>query len=28
LKNCAIDPVPRGWDKPSDHVPIMIEINL
>lgn len=26
LVNCTIDKDPRGWDKPSDHTPIMIEI--
>lgn len=27
LKNCVIDSAPRGWEKPSDHTPIMIELN-
>jgi exodeoxyribonuclease-3 len=27
LQTCQIDPEPRGWDKPSDHVPVMIEIS-
>lgn len=27
LISCAIDAKPRGWDKPSDHTPIMIEID-
>ncbi len=26
LVNCTIDRTPRGWEKPSDHTPIMIEI--
>ena len=26
LKNCEIDAKPRGWEKPSDHTPIFIEI--
>ena len=26
LQNCWIDKEPRGWDKPSDHTPIIIEI--
>ena len=26
LKSCTIDKEPRGWDKPSDHTPIIIEI--
>lgn len=26
LEACAIDETPRGWDKASDHTPIMIEI--
>lgn len=26
LVNCTIDRTPRGWDKPSDHTPIIIEI--
>lgn len=26
LITCQIDKTPRGWDKPSDHTPIMIEI--
>lgn len=27
LKNCAIDKTPRGWEKPSDHTPIYIELD-
>lgn len=26
LINCTIDKTPRGWDTPSDHTPIVIEI--
>lgn len=26
IQNCTIDKTPRGWDKPSDHTPITIEI--
>ena len=26
LENCEIDQTPRGWDKPSDHTPIIIQI--
>lgn len=26
LVGCAIDAGPRGWDKPSDHTPITVEI--
>ena len=26
LKDCRIDRTPRGWEKASDHTPIMIEI--
>lgn len=26
LINCTIDKEPRGWDKPSDHTPITIEL--
>jgi exodeoxyribonuclease-3 len=28
LQSCEIDPAPRGWEKPSDHVPIFIELNV
>jgi len=28
LQSCDIDPAPRGWEKPSDHVPIFIELNV
>lgn len=24
--DCRIDSTPRGWDKPSDHVPVIVEI--
>ncbi|MCC7304872.1 MAG: exodeoxyribonuclease III [Alphaproteobacteria bacterium] len=26
LVSCTIDKEPRGWDKPSDHTPVIIEI--
>ncbi len=26
LLSCTIDTAPRSWDKPSDHVPVMIEV--
>lgn len=26
-KNCWIDPKPRAWEKPSDHTPIILEID-
>ncbi len=26
LVACEIDPTPRGWEKPSDHVPVWIEL--
>ncbi len=26
IQNCTIDKTPRGWERPSDHTPIMIEI--
>ncbi|NJO43196.1 MAG: exodeoxyribonuclease III [Cyanobacteria bacterium CRU_2_1] len=25
-KDCVIDRQPRGWEKPSDHVPVIVEI--
>ena len=28
LQSCDIDAGPRGWEKPSDHVPIFIELNV
>ncbi len=28
LVTCEIDPGPRAWEKPSDHVPIWLELNL
>jgi exodeoxyribonuclease-3 len=28
LKGCVIDRHVRGWDKPSDHVPLIIELDL
>ncbi len=27
LQKCWIDKTPRGWDKPSDHTPILIELD-
>lgn len=27
-KNCAIDVTPRSWEKPSDHAPVIIELEL
>lgn len=27
LLSCSIDTEPRGWDKPSDHTPVMTEIS-
>lgn len=27
LKSCTIDKTPRGWDRPSDHTPIIVEIS-
>ena len=26
VKNCEIDKAPRGWDRPSDHTPIIVQI--
>jgi exodeoxyribonuclease-3 len=26
LQACEIDPAPRRWEKPSDHVPILVEL--
>ncbi len=26
LKSCTIDTTPRGWDKASDHTPILVEL--
>ena len=28
LATCEIDSAPRGWEKPSDHVPIVAELSL
>jgi exodeoxyribonuclease-3 len=28
LQTCEIDTAPRGWEKPSDHVPIWIELSV
>jgi exodeoxyribonuclease-3 len=28
LQACEIDAAPRGWEKPSDHVPIFIELSV
>lgn len=27
LQNCTIDRTPRGWEKASDHTPVILEIN-
>lgn len=27
LQSCTIDTGPRGWDKPSDHTPVIIEVS-
>jgi exodeoxyribonuclease-3 len=27
LQRCEIDPTPRGWEKPSDHVPVWLDLN-
>lgn len=26
-KQCTIDKTPRGWEKPSDHAPVIVELN-
>jgi exodeoxyribonuclease III len=28
LRACEIDAEPRGWEKPSDHVPVWVELEL
>jgi exodeoxyribonuclease-3 len=28
LVSCEIDPSPRGWEKPSDHVPVIVQLDL
>jgi exodeoxyribonuclease-3 len=28
LVSCRIDRDPRGWDKPSDHTPVVVELSL
>jgi exodeoxyribonuclease III len=28
LQSCEIDASPRSWEKPSDHVPIAVELAL
>lgn len=28
LTACEIDPAPRGWEKPSDHVPVIVTLDL
>ncbi|QQG36999.1 MAG: exodeoxyribonuclease III [Micavibrio aeruginosavorus] len=28
LRSCRIDKAPRGWDKASDHTPVLLEIGL
>lgn len=27
-KSCLIDKTPRAWDKPSDHTPVIVELDL
>jgi len=27
-KSCVIDRTPRGWEKPSDHTPVIVELEL
>jgi exodeoxyribonuclease-3 len=27
LLSCRIDRAPRGWEKPSDHTPLIIQLN-
>lgn len=27
-KDCVIDKTPRGWEKPSDHTPVIVELEL
>jgi exodeoxyribonuclease III len=27
-KSCVIDKTPRGWEKPSDHTPVIVELDL
>lgn len=26
--DCRIDPVPRGWERPSDHAPVLADFNI
>lgn len=26
IQRCFVDPAPRGWDRPSDHAPVLLEI--
>jgi exodeoxyribonuclease-3 len=26
VKACTIDRVPRKWDKPSDHAPVVVDL--
>ena len=26
VQNCFIDTTPRGWERPSDHTPIILEL--
>jgi exodeoxyribonuclease-3 len=28
LVKCEIDTSPRGWEKPSDHVPVWLELSV
>src|SRR5690606_803996 len=27
-RSCVVDKVPRGWDKPSDHTPVIAHFDL
>ena len=27
IKNINIDREPRGWEKPTDHTPVILELN-
>jgi exodeoxyribonuclease-3 len=27
VKSCMVDRVPRKWEKPSDHAPVVAEID-
>ena len=28
LVSCTIDKTPRGWERPSDHTPIMVDVDV